>query len=77
MQLKTFYLYLHLISDDGGFGKSRFDQPGGGFLNTTISSPSTSEKKKVGILLIIRNMLFIYYLTMLKLYKCILERKIL
>lgn len=33
-------------SDDGGFGKSRFDQPGGGFLNTTLSSPSTSEKKK-------------------------------
>ncbi|XP_054707628.1 replication protein A 32 kDa subunit-like [Uloborus diversus] len=34
--------------DEGGFGgKSRFEQSaGGGFLNTTISSPSTSEKKK-------------------------------
>lgn len=33
-------------SDESGFGKNRFDQPGGGFLNTTLSSPSTSEKKK-------------------------------
>ncbi|KAF8783370.1 replication protein A 32 kDa subunit-A-like [Argiope bruennichi] len=34
--------------DDGGFGKSRFDQQsGGGFLNTSaINSPSTSDKKK-------------------------------
>ncbi|GFR00557.1 replication protein A 32 kDa subunit [Trichonephila clavata] len=33
--------------DDGGFGKNKFDQQnGGGFLNSTINSPSTSEKKK-------------------------------
>ncbi|GFS81231.1 replication protein A 32 kDa subunit [Nephila pilipes] len=33
-------------TDDGGFGKNKFDQSGGGFLNSTINSPSTSEKKK-------------------------------
>ncbi|KAG8185753.1 hypothetical protein JTE90_000736 [Oedothorax gibbosus] len=32
---------------DGGFGgKGNFEQSGGGFLNTTVSSPSTSDKKK-------------------------------
>lgn len=37
------------IEDGGGFGKSRFDQSGGGFLNSSVAaSPSGAEKKKAG-----------------------------